>query len=83
MNIQELKNKLNKLNISENWYSINGGLKTDAYILDYVHGKWIFFYFDEKGNREDEKEFDNEDDACTYIFKKLMNEIKYPPNPAR
>lgn len=80
MDIQELKRKLNDLSIPKDWYSINDGLKPDAYILENVYGKWIFYYFDEKGNRQNEREFDSEESACSYLLDKLMTELKYPPS---
>lgn len=71
MNIFDLQNELNKLGIPKSWYSINEGLKSDAHILQEIYGKWHYYYFDERGNRENEKIFENESQACDYIYKKL------------
>lgn len=79
MNVQELRRKLCDLSIPAAWYSINEGLKPDAYILEKVYGKWIYYYFDEKGNRQNEREFDSENSACLYLLDKLMTELKYSP----
>ncbi|MDI6619749.1 MAG: hypothetical protein QME45_14030 [Clostridiales bacterium] len=80
MNIKQLENELDNLGIPKNYYSFNGHLLTDTYILNQVYSKWEYFYYDEKGNQEGYKSFDNEDEACRYFLKKLKNEIKYPPS---
>jgi hypothetical protein len=80
MDAQELKRKLKNLNIPEDWYSIDGGLKPDAYILENIYGRWVFYYFDEKGNRQNERKFDSERKACLYLFDKILTELKYPPS---
>jgi hypothetical protein len=69
MTINKLKEKLYDLEISEKEYSLNGELIFDAINLCKNYSTWEVFYFDEKGNRENEKNFDNEDDACKYVLK--------------
>ena len=49
MRVEELKEKLNELKVPKEWYSINEGLKFDAYILNKVYYYWEYFYFDERG----------------------------------
>lgn len=78
MNINELLNELNKLKVSEKDYSLTGELKSDAFILNQDYGKWIYFYFDEKGNKEDYHEFETEDMACKYLLEKIKLELSYP-----
>ena len=80
MNIVQLKQELVNLGISKNIYSINGHLVGNTYVLNQVYSKWEYFYFDEKGNQEGYKCFDNENDACEYFLEKLKNEVKYPPS---
>ena len=50
-------------------------LGADTYILDQIYGQWEFFYFDEKGNKNNYKVFNNENDACMYMLNVLENEI--------
>jgi hypothetical protein len=78
MNIGQLEKELDNLGISKNYYSINGCLVADTYILNQVYSMWEYFYFDEKGNQEGYKRFDDEEFACKYLLQKLKKEIKYP-----
>ena len=77
MDVIQLINELDKMQVPQSFYSINSNLKTDAYILNYVYGQWEYFYFDEKGNRLEEKIFSNEEEAAEFFLKKIQNEIKY------
>lgn len=77
MNTISLVEELNKIGVPVRYYSINGDLISDTYILNQVHDKWEFFYFDEKGNKNDCKIFNNENDACMYLYKVLETEMKY------
>lgn len=78
MDIIYLEKELNNLGIPKHYYSINGDLKSDTYILNNICSKWEYFYLDEKGNREGYKSFEDENKACEYLLEKLRTEIKYP-----
>lgn len=80
MNVSCLIKELEKLGIPSNYYSINGSLQPDIYVLNEIYGMWEFFYFDERGGKSNYKKFDNEEDACIYLYKKLVNEMKYSTN---
>lgn len=67
MTESELKIELNKLKVPEEWYSINEGIKFDAYILNKIYYFWEYFYFDERGEKNEYKKFDNENDACNFF----------------
>ena len=74
MNRTELQEKLDLLDVNKNFYSLSGTLLPDRVILYHSYGIWLVFYFDERGNRNDEQTFNSENDACKYIyeyFKKL------------
>ena len=77
MDIQELKNKLMEIGVPNYYYSINGNISSDTYILNKVYNYWEFFYLDERGGRNDYQRFDNERDACVYMFEALKKEIEY------
>lgn len=77
MNIAELKDELDKLGVPHSFYSINGFLTGDTHILNRVYTYWEYFYFDEKGNEIGYRRFENENDACTYLYKTLSEEMKY------
>ena len=77
MNVTGLIRKLDEIGVPKRDYSINGDLLPDTHFLNQVYGKWEYFYFDEKGNKEDYRMFDNESDACKYMLGMLENEIKY------
>lgn len=77
MNVSCLIQKLDEIGVPKRYYSINGNLLPDTCILNQVYGKWEYFYFDEKGNKDDYRMFDNESDACEYMFRILENEMKF------
>lgn len=77
MDIRQLEIELNNLGVPKHYYSINGNLKSDTYVLNHVYSKWEYFYFDEKGNQEGYKCFNDENKACEYLLEKLKAEIKY------
>lgn len=68
MNKEILRHKLDELNISPGFYSLEGELLPDRVVLYHNYSKWEVFYFDERGNRDIEKVFFSESDACNYIF---------------
>jgi hypothetical protein len=68
MNRNELKCKLDKLNVFTGFYSLEGELLPDRIVLFHNYDIWEVFYFDERGNRDNEKVFLSENEACEYIF---------------
>ncbi len=77
MNIEELKIKLNELNVAEHYYSINGHMLPNKYIIKEVYNYWECFYIDERGGQNDYHKFDNENAACCYFLKVLKREMSY------
>ncbi len=77
MNIADLVKKLDEIGVPKRYYSINGDLLPDMYILNKIYGKWEYFYYDEKGNKNDYKSFDAENSACMHMLSVLTNEMKY------
>ena len=51
MNSEELKNKLEELNVPGRYYSINSSISSDRYVFRQVHIYWECFYIDERGDR--------------------------------
>ena len=71
MNLDDLKERLIKMKINPLYYSLNDGLKSDSLILTIYFNKWEVFYMDERGNKHDELIFNNENDACVYIYNRF------------
>jgi hypothetical protein len=71
MNLNNLKETLIKMKINPLYYSLNEGLKSDSLILTINYNKWEVFYMDERGNKHDELIFNNENDACVYIYNRF------------
>lgn len=63
-----IKKELDKLGVNPNEYSLNGNIESDKIVLYQNYSKWEVFYFDERGGRNCEKVFCNEEDACSYIY---------------
>ncbi|MFV0237436.1 MAG: hypothetical protein ACK5HU_02730 [Flavobacteriales bacterium] len=72
MKRKELIKKLRKLNIIEDDYSLNEGLKSDAIILEENMRYWKCFYYDERGGITNEQYFIEEEKAYDYIYKTFM-----------
>lgn len=77
MNVSCLIQKLNEIGVPKQFYTINGDLSPDTYVLNQVYGKWECFYYDEKGNYNEYRTFENENDACIHMFGVLENEMKF------
>ncbi|MFA7062162.1 MAG: hypothetical protein WC156_15260 [Pedobacter sp.] len=74
MTKNELNDKLIKLDINPNSYKLDGGLWDDRYILNQESGgKWSVYY-SERGEMIGYTIFDNENDACSYVLKKIEND---------
>ncbi len=76
MDKKQLKLTLEDMRIPTQFYSLDGELLPDRVVMDCIYGKWIVFYFDERGNREREKEFLTEEQACEHVLKTLMPKKK-------
>jgi len=72
----ELKSELNKIKVSEENYSLNEGIKTDAYIIEEYNDIWSFYYFDEKGQESDYNLFKSEEEAYNYLLEKFTEQLK-------
>jgi hypothetical protein len=47
-------------------------------VLRRVYDHWEFFYIDERGNQDnDYRRFDNESEACNYLYDKLIFEKEH------
>jgi hypothetical protein len=71
------KNLVNKFNVPDSWYSVNGELKSDACILYKNYSMWEYFYFSEKGDRYDCKVFENEDSAFDFLWNKMKYLLRF------
>ncbi|MDR1714899.1 MAG: hypothetical protein LBS20_03560 [Prevotella sp.] len=79
-----LEKELEKLGVKKNYYSLFGDLQSDATILYQNYNKWEIFYLDERGGRHPEGIFDNEEEACLFMYELLKKsretELKYKLN---
>ena len=73
MNKQQLKKNLDQLGIRETSYSLEGDLIPGRMIIFNSYNEWQVFLFDERGNRDQERVFSSESDACYYLFKRLKS----------
>jgi len=73
MNIQELKEKLINIGIREDFYSLSGGLPSEAYCIGKTNLGWEVYY-SERGNKNKLKIFNNENNACDYFYKRITSD---------
>lgn len=70
MNKNELKNALKNEGVSNELYSLEGGVPSEKLCLDFENGKWIVYY-SERGCRTGIMSFVMENDACKYIYDQI------------
>lgn len=75
MKKEELKIKLQELGVNENVYSLNDGLKFDAFNVEENYGMWYVFYY-ERGDRCEERLFLDESDAYKYLYERFIKELQ-------
>ncbi|MEZ5048381.1 MAG: hypothetical protein R2766_01890, partial [Saprospiraceae bacterium] len=63
---------LDKVETENNGFRQVKSLKGDG--VQYDYGIWEVFYFDERGNRDNEKVFPSENEACEYIFENFKEQ---------
>lgn len=71
-----ITNRIKKIGLTEDDYSINEGLKPDAYIIEENNGIWNLFYYDEKGEASDLRTFIDEKDAYESLLNQLNEDLK-------
>ena len=70
MTVDELKNKLDEIGVSQDLYSIMvGGLPNEKLCI--VKDEMWQVYYSERGKRIGEKVFETEEEACEYFFGKM------------
>lgn len=86
MKLNELKSKLEELDVRPNVYSLHGGLYDDVFTIGYVDGKWEVYY-SERGIKESLLTFNSEDEACDYFLDWILKSSRYvinrKPRPRR
>jgi hypothetical protein len=82
MNKEELRDTLQKLNIREDAYALDGGNLGETYTLAEAGGKWVFYY-SERGNESGRTEFQTEADACDYFLTKILRDKSTRKTPAQ
>lgn len=74
MTLKDLKIELEEIGVLESSYSINDGLKEDAYIIDDIGGIWKCFYY-ERGEELGVSLFKTETEAYQYILNQFKKQL--------
>jgi hypothetical protein len=74
MNCAELEEILRQRKVDPSAYSLGGGLPAEKYTLDHAGSKWSVYY-SERGQKNDERIFDFEDEACRYLLNLLSSDL--------
>lgn len=77
MDIAGIEAELKRINVPCRYYSINGSIAADTYILRQVYDYWETFYVDERGNQNEYHKFVNENMACEFFYMMLKSEMQY------
>lgn len=70
MNKSELKERLERENVKQSAYSLEGGLPSEAFVLNQNGNQWEVYY-SERGNKSGLKIFDSENDACDEFYREM------------
>jgi len=73
MDRKQLQRAAAREGIRDSAYSLDGGLPFERYVLSIVTGGWSVYY-SERGERVGETFFDTEDEACSFLFDKLVRD---------
>jgi len=73
MNQKELETKLHREGIMRSAYALDGESPYEQYAIQNNYGKWSVFY-SERGLESNLKKFNNESDACVYLYKCLTKD---------
>ncbi|MGB9780295.1 hypothetical protein SAMN02745195_02439 [Thermoanaerobacter uzonensis DSM 18761] len=78
MNLKELKEKLIKNNIPQEWWGIPGQFapSSDFWLEQNGDGTWIVYYQDERGNKDTIKTFKSEEEACEFFYDLVTKEYE-------
>lgn len=74
MNKVQLQDMLMQKNVPTDLYSLKGGLPSEAYCLNESIGKWEVYY-SERGVKSQLKELSCEEEACEYLYNKVIKVI--------
>ena len=74
MNRVKLKIILEENKIPRDLYSLSGGLPNESYCINEVDGIWEVYY-SERGVKSQLKLFNIEEDACEFLYNKLLDII--------
>jgi hypothetical protein len=73
MNRERLQELTRAEHIRDDAYSLDGGLPFERYVLSITEGGWAVYY-SERGERVGLREFQTEDDACSYLLDVLLRD---------
>ena len=73
MNRKDLKAALQKLNVREDMYDLEGGHPSEALVLTEEGSLWRIFY-SERGLETGVTVFDNEDQACRHFLSMVVRD---------
>ena len=73
MNRSELQLVLDEKGIRPRSYSLTGGSPSESYCIERSNGGWAVYYA-ERGNRNSEKWFVSEDEACDHLLQWILGD---------
>lgn len=73
MNLQELESKLKEAKIRNSFYSLSGGLPSEAFCINST-GKGWEVYYSEHGEKTNLRTFNTESEACEYFYKYITSD---------
>jgi hypothetical protein len=74
LNIRALKDALERANIDERFVSLDGSARDESLVLEHDPVTGWRVYFSERGQRNGERIFRSEDQACQFIFDTLSRD---------
>ncbi|MGV8082643.1 MAG: hypothetical protein AB2L09_03260 [Coriobacteriia bacterium] len=76
MTTEQLAERLKCENVPRNYYSLDGGLPLERWCLNNDAGVFEVYY-SERGKKEWIAVFADEDDACEYLYQRIINTMRH------
>lgn len=73
MNRADLVGRARAEGIRDSAYSLDGGMPPETYVLAIEEGGWSVYY-SERGSRVGERRFETEDEACSDLLLRLVED---------
>jgi hypothetical protein len=73
MNRSECEALLIQEGVKREYFDLNGGRNDNTYTIGETYGKWYYYFF-ERGEEFDRREFATESKACEFLLQRIRED---------